>query len=114
MISTLVTTGLAVGGSVGIAQIFELPESNPVVQAMYKTRHRAVITSTVISVGIGMCCGPVPAVISECINFPLALYKSKKVRKYLEQQQPYEMPTNTEVVGDLSSLTINQLKGIIL
>jgi hypothetical protein len=114
--STAVTTGAALGGSLALAQIFELPDGNPVVQAMYKNKHRAAITSTVISLGVAAFCGPVPGLISECINYPAALYKVRKVRKHKEKTnpQPYEIPTRTESVGDLLELNVNQLKGIIL
>ena len=113
MWSTTVTTGLAIGGSLGLGQIAELPDDNKLVRELYKTKHRAAITSTVLSLGVAFFVGPVAGVISEFINYPCAMYKVHKIKKRINDSLPYTMPTRTASVGSLEDVSHHQLKGIL-
>jgi len=88
-----VLTGLAVGGSCAIGVYFELPDENKYVQGMYKDKHRAALWSTVVSLTVGYFCGPVAGVISEMINYPVALLKVRRVDNYLNKKYKLENKT---------------------
>jgi len=100
--SAAVVTGICLGSSAALGVLFELPDKNETVKNTFSTYNRAAIVSTVLSIGIGVFCGPVSGVIAELITYPACALKVCKVRR--SNSKEYLKPTIT-MAGITSVLT---------
>ena len=100
-----VVTGVAIGGSLALAIGAELPEDSKLVQGMFKTKKRAALTSTGVSLAVGIFCGPVAGVISEMITYPTSIYKSYRINKYLRSKEVLPSKTTSEAILTIDNQT---------
>ena len=82
---TEVVGGCAAGISASFFTLFELENDSSLAKVLFKSKKKAIITSTVCSIVIGVLIDPLSGLAFELIFYPACWIKVKRVQKTLQK-----------------------------